>query len=90
MDLKKKTKPTKQNSPDASFLSFAKEEHKKETFLLICETWYKAYCVMLQNHPFSCCLEAIQSQAEGWTETYVSQLSYFPKSFGVIVCTGLQ
>lgn len=54
-----------QTTPDASFLSFAEEEHKKETFLLIYEAWYKTYGVMLQNHPFSCCLEAIQSQGEG-------------------------
>lgn len=45
---------------------------------------------MLQNHPFSCCLGTTQSQAGGWMETYVSQLCYFPKSFGVIVRTGLQ
>lgn len=45
---------------------------------------------MLQNRPFCSCLEAIHSQAEGWMETYISQLSYFPKSFGVIVRTGLQ
>lgn len=79
-----------QTTPNASFLSFAEEEHKKETLLLICETWYKTYYIMLQNHSFSCCLEAIQSEGEGWMETYISQLSYFPKSFGVIVCTGLQ
>lgn len=48
------------------------------------------HIVMLLNHPFSCCLGTTQSQAEGWMETYISQLCDFPMSFGVIVCTGLQ